>query len=84
MTAQELEAALTQEMRRIAPDIDVAEIDRDGNLREEFDIDSLDFLNLVSALGKRFGIPIPEGDYPRLGSFSGSLAYLAEQTAGKA
>jgi acyl carrier protein len=80
MTAQQLEAALTQELRRIAPDIDVTGIDRNRDLREEFDIDSMDFLNLVTALNKRFGIPIPEGDYPKLTSFSGIVAYLAEKT----
>lgn len=84
MTPQEIEAALTLELRRIAPDIDVAGINRDGDLREEFDIDSMDFLNLVTALNKRFEIPIPESDYPQLGSFSGILAYLAEKTPGKA
>jgi len=79
MNAQDAEAALTQELRRLAPDIDVAGIDREGDLREQFDIDSMDFLNLVTALNKRFGIPIPDADYPRLASFSGAVAYLAEK-----
>lgn len=79
MNAQEAEAALAQELRRIAPDIDVAEIDRDADLREQFDIDSMDFLNLVTALNKKFGIPIPDADYPRLGSFAGAVAYLVEK-----
>lgn len=81
MSNQDMEAALAEELRRIAPDIDVADIDKDGDLREEFDIDSMDFLNLVTALNKRFGIPIPETDYPRLGSFAEIAAYLAEKTA---
>lgn len=81
MNAQDAEAALTQELHRIAPDVDVAEIDRGGNLREEFDIDSMDFLNLVIALNKRFGIPIPDSDYPRLASFSEAVAYLANTVA---
>jgi len=79
MNATEAEAALTQELRRIAPDVDVAGIDREADLREQFDIDSMDFLNLVTALNKRFGIPIPDADYPRLGSFAGAVAYLVEQ-----
>ena len=81
MSNQDMEAALAEELRRIAPDVDVADIDKDGDLREEFDIDSMDFLNLVTALNKRFGIPIPETDYPRLGSFAEIAAYLAEKTA---
>lgn len=79
MTEQELEAALAEELGRIAPDIEPGDIDRDGDLREEFDIDSMDFLNLVTALHKRFDIPIPEADYPRLASFSQAIAYLSEK-----
>lgn len=81
MNAQDAEAALAQELRRIAPDVDPAEIDRDADLREQFDIDSMDFLNLVTALNKRFAIPIPDADYPRLASFSGAIAYLVEKAS---
>ena len=80
MNEQELAAALAEELHRIAPDIDLADIDREADLREQFDIDSMDFLNLVTALHKRYGIPIPQTDYPRLASFSGALAYLVEKT----
>ena len=80
MNMQEAEVALAEELRRIAPDVDPADIDRQGDLREEFDIDSMDFLNLVTALNKRFGLPIPDSDYPRLASFSGAIAYLVEKS----
>ncbi len=79
MNPTEADKVLAEELRRIAPDIDVAAIDRSGNLREEFDIDSMDFLNLVTALNKRLGIPIPDADYPRFATFSGAVAYLAEK-----
>jgi acyl carrier protein len=81
MTKQELETVLTEALRRIAPDVDVAEIDRDGDLRQEFDIDSIDFLNLITALGKRFLLPIPEEDYLRLRSFAAIVDYLVEKVA---
>jgi acyl carrier protein len=41
----------------------------------------MDFLNLVSALHKRFGLPIPEADYPRLATPAKAVAYLAENLA---
>ncbi|PLW78474.1 acyl carrier protein [Cohaesibacter celericrescens] len=81
MTQVELEKALADALGRIAPDIDVADIDRDGDLREEFDIDSMDFLNLVTALSKQFSLSVPEKDYQSLGSFSAIITYLAEKTA---
>ena len=79
MTQDEIETALREELHRIAPDIEIDEIDRDADLREEFDIDSMDFLNLVTALGKRLGAEMPEADYPRMGTFEALKAYLVEQ-----
>lgn len=77
MIGEDAKKALMEELRRIAPDIDVAEIDRQGDLREEFDIDSMDFLNLVTALSKRLGISMPEADYDAMMSFDAMAAYLA-------
>ncbi|MGB8623387.1 MAG: acyl carrier protein [Paracoccaceae bacterium] len=76
MTKDEIEKTLRGELRRIAPDIDPDEIDRDGELREEFDIDSLDFLNLVTALGKALKVEMPEADYPKMATYNGLIAYL--------
>lgn len=81
MTAQDIENAVKAELRRIAPDIDPAEIVPDRSLREQCDLDSIDFLNLMAALGKRFGLPMPEEDYPRLSTISAIVAYIAEKTS---
>ncbi|MDU8943587.1 acyl carrier protein [Ovoidimarina sediminis] len=80
MTETDAATILAEELRRIAPDIDPADIDRGGDLREEFDIDSMDFLTLVTALGKRLDIPMPEADYPLMESFDALAAYLARQS----
>lgn len=74
------ETALAEELRRIAPDVDLTDIDRDADLREEYDIDSMDFLNLVTALSKRFDIPMPEADYALMQSFDALARYLAEKS----
>lgn len=81
MNPQEIEAAVAAELRRIAPDMDISDMDRNADLREQFDIDSMDFLNLVIALGKRFTLPIPEKDYPRLANLSALVAYFEEKLA---
>jgi len=75
----ETETLLRAELHRIAPDIEIEDIDRDEELREEFDIDSLDFLNLVTALGKALNTPMPEADYAKMGSFNDMLAYLTQK-----
>ncbi|HEY8594886.1 MAG TPA: acyl carrier protein [Devosiaceae bacterium] len=79
MSNTDMAAALAEELHRIAPDVALEDIDRGGDLREEYDIDSMDFLNLVTALAKRFGIPIPEADYDRLSSFDAAVAYLTQK-----
>lgn len=76
MTRDEIEAVLRAEMHQIAPDIAIDDIDRQEDLRDEFDIDSMDFQNLVAALSKRLGIAMPEADYGEMGSFDAMLDYL--------
>ncbi len=76
MSDEEIETALREELHKIAPDMEVDDVDPLGDLREEFDIDSMDFLNLVSALSKRLGLPMPEEDYDEMGSYNAMLAYL--------
>ncbi len=77
MNNPETAVIVSQEMRRVAPDIDVTDVDLDGDLREQFDIDSMDFLHLITALGKHYGIPIPEADYPKITSFNSLCEYLS-------
>ena len=79
MTRTEIEHAISAELHRIAPDIAIKDIDPQADMREEFDIDSMDFLNLVTALGKRFGLAMPEADYDRMRSFADLVAYLRAQ-----
>jgi acyl carrier protein len=75
------QTAVAEELHRIAPEIDVAEIDQTADLREECDIDSMDFLNLVTALSKRFGIEMPEADYDRMRSFDALARYIETHAA---
>lgn len=72
----EIRGVVVEELSRIAPEIDVAEIDPTGDLRDEMDIDSMDHLNLMIALHKRLGIEIPEIDYPKLLTLDAAVAYL--------
>ena len=73
----DIRKTLAEEIVNIAPEADVAGADPDADLRESFDLDSMDFLNLIIALHKRLGIDIPEADYPRLRTLDGAIAYLA-------
>ena len=81
MTKEELKAVVFEELGNIAPEAEPAEIDPEAELREELDIDSMDFLNLVIALHKRLGVEIPEADYVKLASINATVDYLAAKTA---
>jgi acyl carrier protein len=76
MSTSDTARALAEELGRIAPEIDFAATDPDEDLRDAFEIDSMDFLTLVTALSKRLGLDIPEADYPKLGTISDAVTYL--------
>ena len=76
MTETDLWKLAKEELNNIAPEVDLATVDPAADLREAIDIDSMDFLNLVTALHHRTGIEIPELDYPKLITLSGMVAYL--------
>lgn len=71
---------LAEELHGIAPEISLDEIDPGADLREEFDIDSMDFLKLVTALSKRFDIAMPEAEYDQMRSFDALVRYLETHT----
>lgn len=70
-------ALVSQLIHGIAPEADLTNVDPDGLLQEEVDLDSMDFLNLVTALHEETGIEVPERDYPQLATINGFVAYIA-------
>lgn len=77
MTRDEVKQIVTEALTRIAPEINPASIVTGAALRDQLDLDSMDFLNFVLALHERFGVDIPEADYPRLASLDGAIEYVA-------
>ncbi len=65
-------------VRRVAPEIDVSAVGPDAPLQEALGLDSIDFLNIVTALLEETGIDVPARDYPRLGSVNGFVDYLVD------
>lgn len=79
MSTIDVRAVFEDELGRIAPEVDFDSIDPTADLRDQVDIDSMDFLNLVTALHERLGVDIPETDYPKLATLQGVLDYLARR-----
>ena len=61
---------------RIAPEADLVALDPRANLRDQLDIDSVDFLNFAVGLNKELGVDIPDADLPKLASLDGCVSYL--------
>jgi acyl carrier protein len=80
VTDDELRETVVEALLEIAPEADPGALRPDVSLREQVDIDSMDFLNLVIALHERLRVDIPEADYQRLQSLDDLVAYLAEKT----
>ena len=69
-------------LTEVAPELDAAGIAADADLINELDIDSMDFLEFVVQLAKKYAIEVPESDYPRLATLSSCADYVAERTEG--
>jgi acyl carrier protein len=77
MTDEAARALLAEVFARFAPEVDFGSIDPRGDLREQLDIDSLDFLNALVAIHERTGVDIPESDYAQVATLDAAAAYLA-------
>lgn len=82
MTPDELRNLVVGELTRIAPEAEPTAIRPDVPLRDQVDVDSMDFLNFIIALHERLGVDIPESDYGRLSSVSDIVRYLSAKVAG--
>jgi acyl carrier protein len=82
MSKIDVAVVLREELGNIAPEIDLKTIDAGADLREALDIDSMDFLNFVTAIHHRLGVDIPEIDYPKLVTLDGAVHYLEAKLAG--
>jgi acyl carrier protein len=76
MNAAAIREEVLDILRDIAPDEDLSQLDDDVRFREQLELDSMDFLDIVMELRKRHRIQIPEDDYMNLASMNSTVAYL--------
>ena len=77
MTQAEARSLIIDVLGGIAPEADFAALPGNAQLRDELDLDSMDFLNFIAALHDRTKRDIPEADYPRLSTLDGAATYLS-------
>jgi acyl carrier protein len=81
MTPDQIRAVFFDVLGAIAPEADPAAIDPDKPLRDQIDLDSMDWLNVIIRLHEVLKVEIPEQDYAELTTLNGAIKYLASRTA---
>ena len=76
MTATGIRGEILDILADIAPDEDLSSLADDVSFRDQMELDSMDFLDIVMELRKRHKIQIPEEDYEHLASMDSTVAYL--------
>jgi acyl carrier protein len=76
MTRDQIKDVVVEIIQDIDEDADVKSISADLPLRDQLDLDSMDFLDIVMELRKRYQLQIPEADYPELASLASCVNYL--------
>ncbi len=84
MTPEETKHAVLDIIQTIVPDEDVSNLSDTELLREQIDLDSMDFLDIVMELRKLYGVQVPEEEYSRLATLASCVDYLAPRLAEKA
>ena len=79
MTHDEIKTLILGELHRIAPEVELDQVDPAGELREQVDLDSMDILNWMIAIHDRTGVEIPEADYSRMATINECVAYLSKR-----
>ncbi len=83
MTREEIITAVKDIIATIAPDEELDGLNNTDPLRDQIELDSMDFLDIVMELRKRYGVQVPEGSYGELNTLDGCANYLQPLLEGK-
>jgi acyl carrier protein len=75
----DLPAVIRSAISKIAPDVDASAIPDDVEFREEAELDSMDFLNVLGAVADATGVEVPEADYPKVLTIAAFADYVASR-----
>jgi acyl carrier protein len=79
MTGEEIRGAVLAALARVAPEADLGTLRPDVPVRDQVDIDSMDFLNFLVEIHRTIGVDVPETDYHELTTLDGCVSYLAKR-----
>jgi acyl carrier protein len=79
----EIRARVLAAIKSIAPELEEGELRSDRPLRDQIDLDSMDWLNVLVALHEKLRVDIPEADYRKLVTLDDLVAYLGAKLASR-
>ncbi|MCF6227279.1 MAG: acyl carrier protein [Planctomycetes bacterium] len=83
MNDEQISQAIIAIINEINPDEDTSNIDGAVRLRDQLDLDSMDFLDIVMELRKKYGVQVPDTDYEHLASLNSCVEYLRDKMVDK-
>jgi acyl carrier protein len=81
MTTNEVRAAVLRALGNVAPEADLSGLDPAQPIRDQLDIDSMDFMNFLLEIDRDLHVDVPETDYARVATLDQCVAYLSERVA---
>jgi len=81
MSGRDVRATVLAILGQLAPEADLSSLRPGLRLRDQLDLDSMDFLNFLIAVHEELGVDIPEADYPRLTTLDDIVAYIESRLA---
>jgi acyl carrier protein len=82
-TPEQIRQSFFEVLGTIAPEVEPGTIDPGMPLRDQVDLDSMDWLNVIIRLHEILGIDIPEADYAQLATLDSTVDYLCRRSGGK-
>ena len=79
MKDEELRAVVIATLKTIAPEVEEDDLRPDRPLRNQVDLDSMDWLNFLIGLHEKLKVEIPEADYAKLVTLGDVLDYLQKK-----
>lgn len=77
MNEQDARTAVYAAIGQVAPDVDTDDLAEDARLRQDLELDSLDFLRLIETIAQATGVDVPESDYGQVTTVKGLVEYVA-------
>jgi acyl carrier protein len=76
MNEEAIKSAIVEAILQIAPEVEADEIEPDANIQRSLEIDSFDFLKILTALNEKLGIEVPESDYAEVDTLNRMARYF--------